>query len=147
MITGTILIVDEDRGFLKLLEEALQSEYEKVIAISSPKRINEILRKTDVDVVLLEANYKSVVRNGNEGLYWLKEILDYDRNISVVIVTASGDIEQAVRAIKEGSVDFILKPPDRNRLLTTINNAMQLRISRLEAYSLKEDNRQLKSDQ
>jgi len=144
MITGTILIVDEDRDFLKLLEETLQREYEQVIAISSPKSINEVLRKTNVDVVLLESNYKSVIRNGNEGLYWLKEILAFDSNVSVVIVTASGDIGQAVMAIKEGATDFILKPPDRNRLLTTINNALQLRLSRLEASSLKEDNRQLK---
>lgn len=144
MITGTILIVDEDRDFLKFLEGTLHGEYEQVMAISSPKTINEVLRKTNVDVVLLESNYKSVIRNGNEGLYWLKEILAFDSNISVVIVTASGDIGQAVRAIKEGATDFILKPPDRNRLLTTINNAMQLRLSRLEASSLKEDNRQLK---
>ncbi len=144
MITGTILIVDEDRDFLKLLERTLQREYEQVIAISSPESISEVLRKTNVDVVLLESNYKSVVRNGNEGLYWLKEILAFDSNMSVVIVTASGDIGQAVRAIKEGATDFILKPPDRNRLLTTINNALQLRLSRLEASSLKEDNRQLK---
>lgn len=144
MIKGTILIVDEDRNFLKLLEETLQREYEQVIAITSPKSIDEVLRKAVVDVVLLESNYKSVVRNGNEGLYWLKEILAFDNNISVVILTASGDIGQAVRAIKEGATDFILKPPDSNRLLTTINNAMQLRLSRLEAYTLKEDNRQLK---
>ena len=144
MIKGTILIVDEDRDFLKVLEETLQREYEQVIAITSPKSINEVLRKNVVDVVLLESNYKSVVRNGNEGLYWLKEILAFDSNISVVILTASGDIGQVVRAIKEGATDFILKPPDSNRLLTTINNALQLRLSRLEAYSLKEDNRQLK---
>lgn len=144
MINGTILVVDEDREFLRLLEETLQRVYEQVIAISSPKSINEVLRKTNVDVVVLESNYKSVVRNGNEGLYWLKEILAYDSNMSVVIVTASGDIGQAVRAIKEGATDFILKPPDSNRLLTTINNALQLRLSRLEAYTLKEDNRQLK---
>ena len=144
MIKGTILIVDEDRDFLKLLEETLQREYEQVIAITSPQMINEVLRKTVVDVVLLESNYKSVVRNGNEGLFWLKEILAYDSNMSVVIVTDSGDIEQAVRSIKEGAIDFILKPPDRDRLMTTINNALQLRLSRLEANSLKEDNRQLK---
>jgi len=144
MTKGNILVVDEDRDFLKLLEEALQREYEQVISVSSPKMINEILRKTVVDVVLLESNYKSVVRNGNEGLFWLKEILAYDSNISVVIVTASGDIGQAVKAIKEGAIDFIEKPLDRNRLLTTINNALQLRLSRGEAYLLKEDNRQLK---
>ncbi|MRR21766.1 sigma-54-dependent Fis family transcriptional regulator [bacterium] len=144
MNKGTILIVDEDRDFLKFLKETLQREYEQVIAITSPERINEILREKDIDVVLLESNYKSVVRNGNEGLYWLKEIMDYDSNISVVIVTASGDIEQAVRAIKEGALDFIMKPLDRTRLLATINTALQLRLSRLEAWSLKEDNRQLK---
>jgi DNA-binding NtrC family response regulator len=144
MTRGNILVVDEDRDFLKLLEEALHREYEQVISVTSPQLINEILRKSVVDVVLLESNYKSVVRNGNEGLYWLKEILAYDSNMSVVIVTASGDIGQAVRAIKEGAVDFIEKPLDRNRLLTTIKNAMQLRLSRREAYSLMEDNRQLK---
>ncbi len=144
MVKGTILIVDEDREFLKFLKEILLREYEQVIAITSPQRINEIMRKADIDVVLLESNYKSVVRNGNEGLYWLKEILENDSNISVVIITASGDVEQAVRAIREGALDFIPKPPDRNRLITTINNALQLRLSRLEASSLKEDNRQLK---
>jgi len=144
MTKGNILIVDEDRDFLKLLEETLQGEYEQVIAITSPKSINEVLRKTNVDVVLLESNYKSVVRNGNEGLFWLKEILSYDSTMSVVIVTASGDIDQAVRAIREGATDFILKPPDSNRLMTTINNALQLRLSRLEACALIEDNRQLK---
>jgi DNA-binding NtrC family response regulator len=144
MIKGTILIVDEDRDFLKLLEETLQRVYQQVIAITSPKSINEVLRKTNVDVVLLESNYKSVVRNGNEGLYWLKEILAFDSNMSVVILTASGDTDQAVRAIKEGAMDFILKPPDSNRLMTTISNALQLRLSRLEACSLMEDNRQLK---
>jgi DNA-binding NtrC family response regulator len=144
MIKATVLIVDEDRDFLKLITGTLQKEYEHVIPITSPQRISEILRKNTVDVVLLESNYKSVIRNGNEGLYWLKEILSYDRNLSVVIVTASGDVELAVRAIKEGALDFILKPLDSNRLLATINTALQLRLSRLEACSLKEDNLQLK---
>jgi DNA-binding NtrC family response regulator len=144
MIKATVLIVDEDRDFLKLITGTLQKEYEHIIPITSPQRISEMLRKNAVDVVLLESNYKSVVKNGNEGLYWLKEILSYDRNLSVVIVTASGDIELAVRAIKEGALDFILKPLDSNRLLATINTALQLRLSRLEACSLKEDNLQLK---
>ncbi len=144
MIKATILVVDEDRDFLKLISRTLQKEYEHVIPITSPQRISEMLRKNEVDVVLLESNYKSVVRNGNEGLYWLKEILSYDRNLSVVIVAASGDVDLAVRAIKEGALDFILKPLEANRLLATINTALQLRISRLEASSLKEDNLQLK---
>jgi len=144
MIPGIILIVDADKGSLNSLENIMHSEFEKVIAISSPNRINEILRKNEVDVVLLDANFSSGIRNGNEGLFWMREILNYDCNISVVIMTASGDIELAVTAIKEGSVDFILKPWDNTRLLATVNAAWQLRKSRLEASSLMIDNRQLK---
>ena len=144
MKKGNILIVDDDRDFAGILKETLRLEYEHVTAIASPQRIGETLRKSEVDVVLLESNYKSAVRNGNEGLFWLREILGYDSDVSVVIVTASGDIEQAVRAIRDGAMDFVLKPVDRNRLLTTVSNAIQLRMSKLEARSLEEDNRQLK---
>ena len=81
-----------------------------------------------------------------KGLFWMREIFAYDRNISIIIVTASGDIELAVKAIKEGAVDFILKPWDNTKLLTTINVAWQLRQSRLEATTLKNDNQQLKKE-
>ena len=146
MIKGTVLIVDEDRDLLKSLGRTVQKEFENVIMITSPNRIHEILGSTDVDVVLLETNYKSVIRNGNEGLFWMREILSYDGNISVVIITASGDIELSVKAIKEGAVDFILKPWDNSKLLATINVAWQLRLSRLEASNLKKDNQLLKKE-
>jgi len=144
MITGTILIVDADRGTLKSLEHIVNSEFEKAITISTPNRINEILGKNDVDVVLLGTNFNSGVQNGNEGLFWMKEILKHDSNISVVLITDSGDIELVVRAIKEGAVDFILKPLDNSKLLATVNAAWQLRKSRLETWALMSDNRQLK---
>lgn len=144
MTTGTILIVDADREALKSLEYIVNSEFEKVITISTPNRINEILGKNDIDVVLLGTNFNSGVQNGNEGLFWMKEILKHDSNISVVLITDSGDIELAVRAIKEGAVDFILKPWDNTKLLATVNAAWQLRKSRLETWSLMSDNRQLK---
>ena len=79
-------------------------------------------------------NFRSQVHNGNEGLFWMREIFNYDRNISVIVVTASGDIELAVRAIREGAIDFLLKPWDESKLLATINVAWQLQTSRLEAY-------------
>jgi DNA-binding NtrC family response regulator len=144
MTGGTILIVDDDRELVRLLAGTLRSEYEQVVTISDPERIRGILHSKDVDVVIMETNYRSSVRNGNEGIYWLKEILNYDPATSVVILTGTGDTDLAVRAIKEGAVDFIMKPWDRNRLLTTVNAAMQLRRSRLEASSLKADNSQLK---
>ena len=92
---------------------------------------------------MLDMNFKSGIHNGNEGLFWMREIFKYDSNISVIIVTASGDIELAVKAIKEGAVDFILKPWDNSKLLATVNVAWQLRLSRLEASTLKKDNQLL----
>lgn len=144
MTKGTVLIVDDDGDQVKMLADVLRVEYEHVLTISTPERIREILRTRDVDVVIMESNYRSEIRNGNEGLYWLKEILAIDDAISVVILTTTGDTDLAVRAIKEGAVDFILKPWERNRLVTTVSTAMQLRFSRLEASTLKADNRQLK---
>ncbi len=146
MTKGTILIVDENRGTLNALEQITRNEFDKVITITDPNRINQILRKNDVDIVMLDMNFKSGIHNGNEGFFWMKEIFSYDRNISIVIVTASGDIELAVRAIREGAADFILKPWDSTKLLATINVAWQLRLSRLEASTLKKDNQLLKKE-
>jgi DNA-binding NtrC family response regulator len=146
MTKGTLLIVDDDKNLLNALELIMQNEFEKVITLKDPNRINEILRKDDVDIVMLDMNFKSGVHNGNEGLFWMREIFKYDSNISVVIVTAFGDAELAVRAIREGAVDFILKPWNESKLLATINAAWKLRLSRLEATTLKKDNQLLKSE-
>ncbi len=146
MIDGTLLIVDDNKGLLNALEIIMQNEFEKVITLTNPNRINEILFKNDIDIVMLDMNFKSGVHNGNEGLFWMREIFKYDPNISVVIVTAYGDIELAVKAIREGAVDFILKPWDNTKLLATINVAWQLRLSRLEASTLKRDNLLLKKE-
>ncbi len=146
MINGTLLIVDDNKGLLSALEIIMQNEVENVITITDPNRINEILRKYDVDIVMLDMNFKSGIHNGNEGLFWMREIFKFDKNISVVIVTAYGDVELAVRAIKEGAVDFILKPWDNSKLLATINVAWQLRLSRLETLNLKKDNQRLKKE-
>ncbi|HBC79824.1 MAG TPA: sigma-54-dependent Fis family transcriptional regulator [Bacteroidales bacterium] len=146
MINGTLLVVDENKSILNALENIMRSEFKKVITIANPNRIKEILRKNEIDIVMLDMNFTSGVHNGNEGLFWMREIFNYDGNISVVIVTASGDIELAVKAIREGAVDFILKPWDNSRLLATINVAWQLRLSRLEASTLKRANQQLKKE-
>jgi DNA-binding NtrC family response regulator len=146
MSMGTLMIVDENRSILNSLEEITRPEFERVITLTDPNRINEMLRKYDVDIVMLDMNFKSGIHNGNEGLFWMREIFSHDRNISIIIVTASGDVELAVKAIKEGAVDFILKPWDNTKLLTTINVAWQLRLSRLEAANLKSDNQLLKKE-
>ena len=141
---GAILIVDSDREACRSLESIARKVFDEVTAVTSPNRITEIIRKRKVDVVLLDTNFTSTVKNGNEGLFWLREILTYDDNISVVIVTDTDDIDLAITAIRDGAVDFIVKPWDDARLLATMNIALRLNQTRNEAVSLKRDNRHLK---
>ena len=144
MLNGTILIVDREKDSLMAMEKVLQREFEKVITARSPDRINEIFRMNEVDVVLLDSNFKSSVHNGNEGLFWMREIFHHDRNISVVFVTAFGDGELALRAVREGAMDFVRKPWEDAKLVATVSTAWHLRQSKREATSLKRDNIQLK---
>lgn len=146
MIKGTLLIVDDNKSVISALEMMLQYEVEKIITISTPKRIHEVLEQNDIDIVLLDMNFQAGVNTGNEGLFWMKEILKHDTNISVVMITAYGDVELAVRALREGAIDFILKPWDNKKLLATINAAWKLRVSRKEALLLKNDNQFLKKE-
>jgi DNA-binding NtrC family response regulator len=146
MIKGTLLIVDDNKSVNTALEMMLQYEVEKLVFLTDPNRIYEILRQNEIDMVLLDMNFKAGISTGNEGLFWMKEILKHDSNISIVMITAYGDVELAVKAIREGAVDFILKPWDNNKLLATLNAAWKLRVSRLEANHLKKDNQYLKKE-
>jgi two-component system, NtrC family, response regulator HydG len=146
MKKGTILIVDDSKLILQALEQTAGTEFERVITASDPNRIPALLRKNDVDIVMLDMNFKSGIRNGNEGLFWMREIFGFDKNIIVIVVTDSRDIELAVTAIREGAIDFILKPWDETKLLATLNAAWQLRQSRIEATSLRKDNLTLKKE-
>lgn len=146
MIRGTLLIVDDNKSVISALEMMLQYEVEKLISLTDPNRIYEILRQNEIDIVLLDMNFQAGINSGNEGLFWMREILKHDSNISVVMITAYGDVELAVRAIREGAVDFILKPWDNSKLLATLNAAWKLRTSRQEAFNLKKDNQFLKKE-
>jgi DNA-binding NtrC family response regulator len=146
MERGTLLIVDDDKSILNSLQKVLTDRFDKIITASDPNRINEILRNNEVDIVILDMNFKAHINNGNEGIFWIREILSFDSRISLVILTATADIELAVRAIKEGADDFILKPWNDSKLLATISTALKLRLSRLETSDLKNDNQLLKNE-
>ena len=146
MIKGTLLIVDDNRSVINALEMMLQFEVEKLITIGNPNRIHQVLEQNEIDIVILDMNFQAGINSGNEGLFWLKEILRHDSNISVVMLTAYGDVELAVKALREGAIDFILKPWDNKKLLATINAAWKLRSSRKEALILQTDNQFLKKE-
>jgi DNA-binding NtrC family response regulator len=133
-----ILVVDDDKQVLKTLEFLLETEYERVSTINNPNLIPSELRSDKCDVILLDMNFSKGQNTGNEGFYWLNRILKSDPDAIVILITAYGDVEIAVRAIQEGATDFILKPFDNDKLLATINSALELRKSKIKIKSLKQ---------
>ena len=145
MARGNILIVDDSRNVLVALEMLLTQEFEKVSSISSPNRLISELRQNPYNLVLLDMNFKSGANTGNEGIYWLNRIREDHPDISVVLMTAYGDVELAVRALKAGATDFVLKPWDNTRLLTTVRSAVELNLSKREIKNLRQKERELKT--
>ena len=137
MKNSRILVVDDNESVLSALELLLQPLCKEIVTSITPNRIPTLLR-SHFDIVLLDMNFSAGINTGNEGLYWLKRILEFDSNISVIMITAYGDVELAVKAVKEGAVDFVLKPWENSKLLATISAAIQLRNSKKEIKSLKE---------
>ena len=134
---GKILLVDDNKSVLSALELLLRAEYETIDSITSPKQLPSLLEQKQYDVVLLDMNFSTGVNTGNEGLFWLKRILTIDADCSVIMITAYGDVELAVKAVKEGAIDFILKPWDNHKLISTVHSAYKLRCSRKEVSQLK----------
>lgn len=143
---GKILILDDNKSVLTALEMLLQIEFEEVFCLSNPNSLLSTIQQQNIDIVLLDMNFKAGINNGNEGIFWLNEIQKYDATISVVMITAYGDIQLAVKAVKEGAFDFILKPWDNNKLISTLHAAMKLRKSKIENVSLKNTTNTLKQE-
>ncbi len=140
MKKSKILIVDDKKSVLTALEMLLQTEYDQVFTLSNPNNLISTIRKEHIDIVLLDMNFKAGINTGNEGIFWLNEIKKLDPAISVIMITAYGDIELAVKAVKEGAFDFILKPWDNNKLLSTVSAAVELRKSKIENAGLRKKN-------
>lgn len=120
---GNILIVDDNRGVLTALQLLLKPHFEQIATLSSPVTLPSVLREGNWQVVLLDMNFTSGINTGNEGLYWLHEIKKLHPALPVVLFTAYADIDLAVRGIKEGATDFIVKPWDNQKLVETLLNA------------------------
>ena len=144
--TGKLLIIDDNTSVLNSLELFLKYHFEKIIALKNPNLIPSTLEKEPVDIVLLDMNFTAGVNTGNEGIYWLSRILEMDPQAIVVMITAYGDIDLAVKAIREGAFDFITKPWDNNKLLATLQAAFQLRLSKKEVKKLQLKEKQMRED-
>ncbi len=132
MKQGNLLIVDDNKSVLSSLRLFLKHHFKQIATCSNPNQIPALLTGSNFDVVLLDMNFSAGVNSGNEGLFWLQEILKTNPHPEVILFTAYGDVNLAVSAMKYGASDFILKPWDNDKLLTTLKNGVDFHQSRLK---------------
>jgi len=134
---GKILAVDDNEDILFALKLLLKQHVEVITTVNDPERIPKVLTEEDFDVILLDMNFTKDAISGQEGFDWLAKILEIDPDAVVCFITAYGDAEKAVKAIKAGATDFILKPWQNEKLLATISSSVKLKRSRKEASGLR----------
>jgi DNA-binding NtrC family response regulator len=123
---GKILMIDDDEDVLLAAKMLLKKQGHHVIIEKNPKKIPFLLHNDTYDVILLDMNFSKDITSGKEGFYWLEQILGHDPSAVVILITAFGDVEMAVRALKAGATDFILKPWQNEKLVATISTAIRL---------------------
>ncbi len=143
---GKVLVVDDDGDVLQAARLFLKQHVRSVETEKDPSSLPTLLRNNNYDLILLDMNFTEDVSSGKEGFFWLSKILEIDPSIAVILITAYGDVDKAVRAVKEGATDFVLKPWKNEKLLTTVMSAMELTESRREVAELKQTQKQLANE-
>ena len=117
---ASILVIDDDTDVLTAVRLLLRTEVKEVVTEKNPEQLPFLLSKDSFDLVLLDMNFNASINTGNEGIYWLQRIKQLKPDISVIMITAYGDIDLAVRSLKEGAADFVVKPWHNEKLLSTL---------------------------
>lgn len=128
--TASILVIDDDVDVLTAVRLLLRPEVKEIITEKNPEQIRSLLAKHDFDVILLDMNFNSSINTGNEGIFWLKKIHEIKPGSCVIMITAYGDIDLAIRSLKEGAFDFMVKPWHNEKLLNTIKEALKKKENR-----------------
>ena len=144
--SGNILIVDDNEDLLLAARLFLKQHFSLVHTEQDPEKIPLLLQNENYDVILLDMNFTLDATSGVEGFLWLEKILQIDPSAVVILITAYGDVEIAVKAVKAGATDFVLKPWQNEKLLATLSSALNLRYSRLEVDKLRSRQKQLSDD-
>lgn len=121
---ASILVIDDDTDVLTAVRLLLKTEVKDVLTEKNPENLRSLLSKHSFDLILLDMNFNSSINTGNEGLFWLNKIREFKSNAAVVMITAYGDIDLAVRSLKEGAADFIVKPWHNEKLITSLKDAL-----------------------
>lgn len=144
---ANILVIDDDPDILLAAEIFLKRHYQKVVTLTDPNYIEKTMVETPFNIFLLDMNFAIGLNTGDEGLHWLNKILTIDPNAVVILMTAYGDVELSVKAIKQGAADFVLKPWKNTKLLATLNSALLLSQSRKQLNESKKQIKQLSISQ
>lgn len=142
-----ILVVDDNDSLLEAFEMFLSPHFGTIKLLKSPETILALQKEINFDIILLDMNFKAGINSGNEGIYWMNEILMQDPLATIIMITAYGDVELAVKAIKEGAADFIQKSWDESKILSTLISAYKHRLSKLEIKNLKQKKKHLSENQ
>lgn len=143
---GKILVIDDNEDLLFAAKMLLKKHAKEVMIEKDPRRIPFLISNNSYDVILLDMNFREDTTSGKEGFYWLKQIKEIDPKAVVILITAFGDVEMAVQALKEGATDFILKPWQNEKLLATLSSAIKLKESYNELDRLQKKQKQLQTD-
>ncbi|MDX2246475.1 MAG: response regulator [Bacteroidia bacterium] len=123
--TGKVLVIDDDEGILLTLKILLRKHFCEIVTEMTPQKITQLLSQQHFHVVMLDMNFAVGATNGREGFHWLKTIRELSPESEVVMMTAYADIELAIRAIKEGAMDFVIKPWENDKLIATVLDAFK----------------------
>jgi len=132
-----VLIVDDNPAVLSALGQLLEFEVDKVIGIKSPALIPGIIETQEIDVIIMDMNFRRGATDGQEGITWLNRLLRDDPDAVVIMITAYGEMDLAIEAMKCGATDFIPKPWDNEKLVATVRSGIMLRGSRMKVRQLK----------
>lgn len=122
---ASILVIDDDPDVLTAVKLLLKPEAKDVLTEKNPENLRWLLSKQSFDCILLDMNFTSSIHTGNEGLFWLRKIREFKSDAAVVMITAYGDIDLAIRSLKEGASDFVIKPWHNEKLIATIKEALK----------------------
>ena len=143
---GKILVIDDDRRILESCKQLLKHDFDEVETLSNPNQIPHTITNRTFDVILLDMNFKASISTGNEGLFWVREILKNDPLAIVIMITAYGDIDLAVEAMREGATYFIQKPWEPAKLIATIQSGVKFRKANIEVLNLKKRQRLINTE-
>lgn len=146
-IDGKILVLDDDQGVLYTAKMILKQHFETVITERDPLKLDFLLNEHKYDVIVLDMNFSYGLTSGKEGIKLLRKILKKDPKAHVLMNTAYGDIEIAVEAMKEGAVDFLVKPWQKEKLLATVQSIYELSRTKRQVEELKTSQKILVQDQ